>query len=300
LNSISTNGIVRIVLVASFSIALFVGVGGLYKILHARAVDRTALEAGRFLTTATAIRAYTDDHIGPALRQLAPDQFHEEVVPAFAAQTVYRTVQQSYPGYSYSEPALNPTNPNDRPTAFEVELLKRFRANPDLKELQGVREDPGGAVYYLARPIKAAAVCLVCHDTPQRAPAAMVAKYGASNGFGWKLNETVAMQSLTVPAAEELRDTGEIAMILGGGLLLLFVGTYFALTVSIDALVVAPLHSLAKAAEAASTTSRPEVTLPHRGAEEIRAIAAAIERLRISLAKSLARLANEPPDTPQP
>lgn len=298
MNSISTNGIVRIVLVASFTIALFVGAGGLYKILHDRAVHRTALEAGRFLSTATAIRAYTDSHIGPALRQLAPNQFHEETVPAFAAQAVYRTVQQSYPGYTYSEPALNPTNPNDRPTPLEVELLKQFRANPDLKELQGVRDDAGGAVYYLARPIKAAAECLVCHDTPQRAPAAMVAKYGPSNGFGWKLNETVAMQSLTVPAAEELKDTGEIAMILGGGLLLLFVGTYFALTLSIDSLVVRPLRSLAAAAEAASMASQAGVKLPSAGAEEIRTIAAAIERLRTSLAKSLARLGSEPPDAP--
>lgn len=296
LTSISTNGIVRIVLVVSFAIALLLGVGGLYKILHDRAIQRTALEAGRFLSTATAIRAYTDSHIGPALLRLAPNQFHEETVPAFAAQSIYRRVQQSYPGYTYSEPALNPTNPNDRPTPFEVELLKRFRANPDLKELQGVRDGIGGAVYYLARPIKAGADCLACHDTPQRAPAAMVAKYGPSNGFGWKLNETVAMQSLTIPAAAELKDTGEIAMILGGGLLLMFVAIYFALTLSIDSLVVRPLRALATAAEAASTASRSDATLAVSGAQEIRTIAAAIERLRISLAKSLARLGNDPPD----
>ena len=68
----------------------------------------------------------------------------------------------------------------------------------------------------------------------------MVAKYGPTNGFGWKLNEVVAIQSLTVPAAEELKETGELTMILGGGLLVLFIATYFALTLSVNSLVVRP------------------------------------------------------------
>jgi protein-histidine pros-kinase len=171
-----------------------------------------------------------------------------------------------------------------------VELLNKFRANPELKELTGVRHDGKGDVYFLARPIAAQEACLQCHDTPQRAPAAMVAKYGPHNGFGWKLNEIVAMQSLTVPAAAELRETGEIAMLLAGGLLIVFIVTYFALTVSIDTLVVRPLRALEKAADTASTGNDENVTLPASGAQEIRSIAAAIERLRSSLRKALQQL----------
>jgi protein-histidine pros-kinase len=289
--NISTNGIVRTVLISSFAIALLMGAGGAYFLLHARAVQRTAAEAGRLLSAATAVRNYTDQHIAPLLRN--NDKFHAETVPAFAAQTVYRTVQEDYPGYIYREPALKPTNPNDLPTPFEVELLNRFRANPDLKELAGVRDDGKGSVYYLARPIKAQESCLLCHDTPQRAPAAMVAKYGPNNGFGWQLNEVVALQSLTVPAAEELRETGEIAMLLAGGLLLVFLATYFALTLSIESLVVRPLRSLARAAEAASLGNDTGAALPASGAQEIQSIAAAIERLRTSLTKALKRLADD-------
>src|SRR5450756_138890 len=289
--NISTNGIVRTVLISSFVIALLVGAGGAYFILHQRAVQRTAAEAGRLLSAATAVRSYTDQHIAPLLRN--DDKFRAETVPAFAAQTVYRTVQGNYPGYIYREPALKPTNPNDLPTPFEVELLNKFRANPALKELAGVRDEGKGSVYYLARPIKAQESCLICHDTPQRAPSAMVAKYGPYNGFGWQLNEVVALQSLTVPAAEEIRETGEIAMLLAGGLLLVFLATYFALTLSLESLVVRPLRLLARAAEAASMGTDAGAALRASGAQEIRSIAAAIERLRTSLSKALKRLADD-------
>jgi HAMP domain-containing protein len=287
LNGLSTNGIVRLVLIVSFAIASLLGAGGFYLVLHQRALQRTALEAGRFLTTATAIRTYTDAQVGPALRNAPNNQFYEVTVPAFAAQTIYRTVQATYPGYTYREPALNPTNPDDRPTPEEVALINRFRADPALKELSGIRDDADGEVYYLARPIKVTEDCLNCHDTPQRAPAAMIAKYGPNNGFGWHPGETVAIQSLTLPAANELRETGEIAMTLVGGLLIVFIITYFALTLSIDSLLVRPLQLLAQAAESVSLTREARMPLPRSGATEIRALVAAIERLRTSLRKAL-------------
>ena len=91
-------------------------------------------------------------------------------MPAFAAQTVYRSIQDAYPGYTYREPALRPTNPQNLPSPFEVELINRFRADSDLKELAGVRKEGGGEVYYLARPLRVAERCMVCHYTPERAP----------------------------------------------------------------------------------------------------------------------------------
>jgi protein-histidine pros-kinase len=290
---LDTNGIVRAVLISAFIVALILGTTGFYLILHDRAIQRQDVEAGRLLTTATAIRNYTDTNVAPALRGSGPDSFHVETVPAFAAQTVYHEVQHTYPGYTYREPALKPTNPADLPTPFEVALIDKFRDDPTLKELTGVRDDGDGRLYYVARPIVAHEACLVCHDTPQRAPAGMIAKYGPANGFGWKAGEVVAIQSLTVPAAEELRETGEIALILGGGLLAVFVATYFALTISIDSLVVRPLRGLAAAADTASRDGNAPVTLPQSGAREIREIGSAIERLRLSLAKALKRLPAE-------
>jgi HAMP domain-containing protein len=290
----SIDGVVRTVLITSFIVALIIGAGGAYFVLHQRAVRHTAAEAGRLLTVATAVRTYTTRDVEPAVAK-DDKTFRAVTVPAFGAQSVFRTAQQSNSGYVYREPALNPTNPHDLPTPFEVDLINKFRADTGLKELAGVRKDGEGSVYYLARPIRAQPVCLTCHDTPERAPAAMVAKYGPHNGFGWNRDEVVAIQSLTVPAAAESRETGEIAMILAGGLLLVFVVTYFALTWAIDSLLVRPLRSLALAADAASTGGDVNVAVAASGAHEIHEVAVSIERLRTSLNKSLQRLAKVGP-----
>lgn len=290
MDALSINSTVRLVLIACFAVAALLGAGSIYYVLHQRALARTELEAGRFLTTATAIRSYTDEYVGPALTAASTNAFYNVTIPAFAAQRVYKTVQASYPGYTYREPAFNPTNPDDRVTPEEVELIDRFRANPALNEVSGIRASAAGQVYYLARPIKATEDCLSCHDTPQRAPAAMVAKYGPNNGFGWHLGEIVAIQSLTIPVADVLRESGEVALTLVGSLLIIFVITYFVLTSTIDSLLVRPLQTLAQETESASLARDVRMQLPRNATIELRTLAAAIERLRVSLGKALRQI----------
>ena len=147
----------------------------------------------------------------------------------------------------------------------------------------------------VARPVRITdAQCLTCHSTPERAPPAMLAKYGSANGFGWQLGETVGVQLLTVPVTQQFRNTLELVSILMGGLALIFAVAYFALTAAMEATVSGPLEKLAAAAEQAgrSTSETPE--LPFSGAREIRVLAQTIQRLRVSLAKALTQLGSKP------
>ena len=50
-----------------------------------------------------------------------------------------------------------------------------------------------------SRPIWTQEPCLVCHDTPQRAPASMLAEYGDKHGFGWRANEIIGAQIVSAP-----------------------------------------------------------------------------------------------------
>ena len=247
--------------------------------------------------SAVAIRGYTQDQVLPDVAKAPTSQFYETGVPAFAAQSVYKRVQGMNPAYSYREPALNPTNPNDRPSSVEVDLINRFRAEAQLDELTGIRDSDAGAVFYLARPIKITnADCLVCHSTPDKAPPSMIAKYGPSNGFGWQLNEIIGIQTLTVPIAEQLKGSVELAISLAGGLLLVFVVTYFVLTYTLQMTLVRPLRELTDAAEAASVTANERAAINVSGTKEIQDLADSIARLRLSLMKALRRLASgEPP-----
>ena len=285
---------VRRILLSVFLVSLVVGVGGFYLLLQDRALRQAAAEARILLTSALAIRGYTAENIFPKLSRLPAGEFHEETVPSFAAQTVFRTVARSYHAYTYREPALNPTAPADRATPFEVELIQRFRADRGLEELSGVRAAEADRLFYLARPIRITKEgCLACHSTPERAPPAMVARYGPTAGFGWQLDEVVGAQVLTVPVTEAMKGSLELVGILGLGLALVFAAAYLALALSLDGMVVRPLQALARAAAAASQGGDLRQPLPRGGAGELRALAEAIERLRTSLGKAMAELRAE-------
>src|SRR3954447_15389871 len=284
-------GVIRRNLLIVFLIALFVGGGGFYILLKNDAMDNAEGEARTLLSSAMAIRTYTTQHILPNFSKMHDAVFHEETVPAFAAQTVFRSVSAGDHAYTYREAALNPTSVSDRADSFEVELIREFRNNAEMKEMHGVLDQAGQRLFYLARPIQIKdPKCIICHDTPQRAPKLMVAKYGPNNGFGWKLNDIVGVQLLTVPVTKQFRSTLELVSILIGGLALIFAVAYFALTAAMESSVAGPLEKLAHAASDASRSSITTPELPSAGAREIRVLADAIQRLRISLVKALSQL----------
>jgi len=296
-NKTSAVATIRLILIPIFVVVVVIGSLGAYSLLRHDAMVRATETARLVLNTAVAIRGYTQDQVLPDVSKAPTSQFYETSVPAFAAQSVYKRVQGMNPAYSYREPALNPTNPNDRPSAVEVDLINRFRADTALEELTGIRDSDAGAVFYLARPIKITnADCLVCHSTPDKAPPAMVTKYGPSNGFGWQMNEIIGIQTLTVPIAEQLKGSVELAISLAGGLLLVFVVTYFVLTYTLQMTLVRPLRELTDAAEAASVSANDRAAINVAGTKEIQDLADSIARLRTSLMKALRRLASgEPP-----
>jgi protein-histidine pros-kinase len=132
--------------------------------------------------------------------ELLDTEFHPQSVPAFAATEIFGYLRGKYPEYFYKEATLNPTNPRDRSADWETDIINQFRSNPALPEFMGTRETPTGTALFLARPIKITNVsCLGCHTTPDKAPPEMVKLYGTANGFGWKMDETIGAQVVSVP-----------------------------------------------------------------------------------------------------
>ncbi len=100
--------------------------------------------------------------------------FYPQSVPAYAATENFNYLRVKYPEYSYKEATLNPTNPRDRTSDWEADVVNNFRNNDKLTEMFGERNTPAGDALYLARPIKiTAASCLDCHSTPDKAPPAI-------------------------------------------------------------------------------------------------------------------------------
>jgi hypothetical protein len=142
--------------------------------------------------------------------ELLDTEFHPQSVPAFAATEIFAYLREKFPDYFYKEATLNPTNPRDRATDWESDIVNQFRAGSIQSEFITTRDASTGTALVLARPIKVNNVsCLECHSTPDKAPAEMIKLYGAANGFSWKLDDVIGAQVVSVPISVPLRTAEE-------------------------------------------------------------------------------------------
>jgi HAMP domain-containing protein len=243
---------------------------------------------------ARSTRQYTANELAPLLESLPEHKtrFLPETIPFYAATVTFDYLRKQYPEYSYKEAALNPSNLRDRAVDWEADLINYFRNHPAEKELVGEREASTGRMLYIARPITAEQACMQCHSTASEAPPAIVATYGSVNGFGWKPNETVAAQIVSVPMTVPLQIADSafrtLIVYLIAGLLILIA----AIDAAMVLLVIRPVHQLSGMADRISTgeTSLPE--LPVHGRDEIAGLTASFNRMFVSLQKAL-RLLND-------
>ncbi len=184
----------------------------LWSTLQHEAENNVTTKAEILTQTMDSVRRYTSEHVRPLLEKqlLTEDKFIREIVPAFSARRVFEQFRDNpeYNSFFYKEATPNPTNPDDLADAFETDLFEQFRRQPGLTELSGYRQLADKQLYYTAHPLVMRQVsCLKCHGDPAAAPKSQIAAYGDKTGFGWHLNDVVAVQTVYVPA-DEVQDRG--------------------------------------------------------------------------------------------
>jgi uncharacterized protein DUF3365 len=169
---------------------------------------RASVKRGFLLGQQHALTALEDflNSIKGKSDELLDTEFHPQSVPAFAATEIFGYLREKFPNYFYKEATLNPTNPRDRATDWETDIVNQFRGDTGQSEMSATRDTPNGISLFLARPIKVNNVsCLECHTTAEKAPVEMVKLYGTANGFDWKLNDIIGAQVVSVPLAVPLQ-----------------------------------------------------------------------------------------------
>ena len=137
MNPPALRALIRRILLPIFLVSALAGIGGLYLLLYNNAIRQAEQEARIMLASARAVGEYTETHILPKLTAASPNTFDQERVPYYASRTVFRSVTGKAALYTFRLPTFNPTNLDDRPTPFEIELITRFRDGPKLTELTG-------------------------------------------------------------------------------------------------------------------------------------------------------------------
>jgi protein-histidine pros-kinase len=281
----------NLVLLAAFVVGLALAAVVSYRVVRENARHEVAQEATIMMAAAGAVRDYTSKEIKPLLIDQLKVRFLPHVVSAWAAQTNMRTVSAQFPDYTYKEAALNPTNPADRANDWESDIIADFQRDGSLKELTIFRDTPTGQVMCVSRPIRIVDKgCLSCHTTAAEAPPTMVDLYGSANGFGWKLNDIIGAQIVTVPMRVALDRANALFLTVFIGLAAVFLVTLLLLNLVLHFMIIRPVGQMSAIAGEVSMGNNEAPEFPEKGHDEIASLAQSFNRMRRSLTNALQML----------
>jgi protein-histidine pros-kinase len=243
------------------------------------------------MEAALAVRTYTATQIKPLLDTQMKYTFLPQSVPAYSANTYFAQLQKKFPEYAYKEATLNPTNPVNRATDWEADLVEEFRKSQSTAEIVGERDTPNGRQLYMARPMKVASpACLTCHDTPDGAPRTMLEKYGSANGFGWKLNDIVTAQIVQVPTHLATQRAHGVFITFMASLAGVFALLAVVINASLIFLVIRPVNQLSKLATDVSMGNSEIAEFPAASKDEIGELSPSFNRMGRSLVEAMKML----------
>lgn len=279
----------NILLLAVFGLGLALIAVEARSFLQRQAEAEVAREAGLMSASANATREYTDHQVTPLLEPAAEHAtlFLPQTIPFFAATETFEQVRKQYPNYTYKEAALNPTNPRDRASDWEADIIQYFRDHPDAQQFVRTRDGATGSSLYLAHPIRMEQGCLQCHSRPALAPAALINRYGTQNGFGWNPGEVIGSQIISVPTsvATEMAHRGLNELLLD--LTAIFLLAVVLIDGGLYLIVIRPLRTISLTADRISQGEIELNQLPVNGEDEVAQVTRSFNRMHTSLKKAM-------------
>jgi protein-histidine pros-kinase len=119
------------------------------------------------------------------------------------------------------------------------------------------------------------------------APPAMVKIYGPNNGFGWKLNEVIGAQIVSVPMDVPIRNANRAFVTFMASLTVVFAVLFVILNVMLTLLIVQPITQLSEAADQISKGKLEAAEFSSKGRDEVSQLGQAFNRMRRSLEKAI-------------
>jgi protein-histidine pros-kinase len=262
-----------------------------WKLLERNARDEISQSARLLMDTALAARSYTQAEITPLLQTQMKYAFLPQSIPAFSAAEIFNHLRKAHAEYGYKEAVLNPTNPRNRALEWEADVIGQFRGNAEWLELVGQRATPAGGSFYVARPIRVpSAACLQCHGTPEEAPKTLVERYGPSNGFGWKVNDVVGAQIVSVPTTVPLERAKKAFAVFMTSITAVFVAIGVGLNLMLWSIVIRPIGKLSRFADRISLGELDIPGFERESGDEIGVLARSVARMRTSMVTAMKML----------
>lgn len=268
----------------------------LSRVLQNYAQQVVADRASVLIETMNSIRNYTSTQINPELssRLETEEIFLPQTVPAYSAREVFEHLRsnEQFSEFFYKEATLNPTNVRDKADKFETEIVNSFRDDGE-EQKQGFRSIPGGEIFYIARPLKVTKEsCLRCHSDPKIAPASLILSYGSDNGFGWKLNEIVGAQIISVPSSQVINAAQKLRYLVMSKIVIFLLLASILLNLFLKITITEPLKKMSYSSKQLSMGDL-NMEFEQKTNDEIGILAASLNRLKVSLKMAMDMLENK-------
>ena len=259
--------------------------------MQQEAKDQVLDKAQLLLTTMEASRDFTSKIVKPALYKALPDRFITEgMSSSFGARNIFDRISKVYPQYYFKHAAPYPRNTANQADVFEMNIIKKFNNDKNIKEWRGYRPSEGEKKYSVMKPIVAEQRCMRCHSDPAIAPKELLEKYGDKKGFGRSVGEVIGTLTISVPASVvmEKAQTNTMAFI---GIVALFFGLLIVIAnFFFTKVVLRPIKYLADNADDISL-GKLDTLINTSGGDEIAKLAKAFDRMKISIKMAFEQLA---------
>lgn len=238
-----------------------------------------------------AVHSYINEELKPELFDLTTPLLSEEsfdpswMSSTYAVRRIGTYTDTGSGSYYYKECAVNARSPENEADPDEAAFLEALNEDPDLQERSGVRVIDGEEYFFLLRRGETMQkACLRCHSTPDEAPSAMVAIYGADRSFGRHEGEVVSAISIRIPMAVANAEADSVTWSLSGALLAVLVLMLISAYLYIDRQAVRPLAAMATAARDITAGKRSlRSGIGVKGAPEISELSTALGNLATTL-----------------
>lgn len=245
------------------------------------------------MNIANALGSYTQDEVRPLLESKDNQGFVPQEVPAYATSQFFHLLEKKHPNLHYKEASNNPIKAANWATDWEADLIQWFKEHPDAEEFSGIRTTAAGPISYTSRPIRVSADCLRCHDTPAKAPKAMLERYGSANGFGWRVGDIAAVQILSISKTTALKHATTEYWVFLGSLAGVFLLIALVMNLLLHSLVIRPIRLISQHADQVSLGTLDLPELPVKGTGEIASLSQSFNRMQRSLNSAMTMLNNE-------
>jgi HAMP domain-containing protein len=228
------------------------------------------------------VREYIAKDVRPGLLQA--NMFESPAISSTVTTSVVATrFKEKRPDYYIKVASDNPLNQQNLPEPLERELLNKFRADNNLKEITEAGMIKGNKFLVSARPSIAHKECMICHGDPKKAPLPVISKYGMSAGYNYQPDSIVGTIGVGVPMADVNALVMQRGLVAVGIITVIFGIIFMIINALVKSSILAPITNITEAAIMLSKGDlEHEINIKQDGSE-IGELAHSFELLRRSL-----------------